>query len=62
MVSLLKVEWMKVKNYRTFWILLAITVVSIPGISYMLYNLMDNSFPKSKGAQMEVSSSTSDFV
>jgi len=52
MLSLLKVEWMKVKNYRTFWILLAITIVSIPGISYMLYDLMDNSFPKSKGAQM----------
>jgi hypothetical protein len=52
MLSALKVEWMKVKNYRTFWILLAITIVSIPGISYMLYNLMDNSFPKSKGAQM----------
>jgi hypothetical protein len=40
---------MKVKNYRTFWILLGITVISIPGINYMLYNLMDNSFPKSKG-------------
>ncbi|MBN9379815.1 MAG: ABC transporter permease [Chitinophagaceae bacterium] len=52
MLSLLKIEWMKVKNYRTFWILLAITVVSIPGINYMLYDLMDNSFPKSKGAQM----------
>jgi hypothetical protein len=52
MLSLLKVEWMKVKNYRTFWILLAITVVSIPGISYMLYDIMDNSFPKSKGAEM----------
>jgi ABC-2 type transport system permease protein len=52
MRSALKVEWMKVKNYRTFWILLAITVVSIPGISYMLYNLMNNSFPKSKGTDM----------
>lgn len=40
------------KNYRTFWILLAITIVSIPGINYMLYDLMDNSFPKSKGANM----------
>jgi hypothetical protein len=52
MLSALKVEWMKVKNYRTFWILLAITVVSIPGINYMLYDLMDNSFPKSKGATL----------
>jgi hypothetical protein len=52
MLSLLKVEWMKVKNYRTFWILLAITIVSIPGISYMVYNMVHNSFPKNKGAEM----------
>ena len=53
MLSLLRVEWMKVKNYRTFWILLAITVLSIPAFNYMLYNLMNNSFPKvkSKGPQ-----------
>lgn len=49
MLQLLRVEWMKVKNYRTFWILLSITVLSIPGISYMLYNIMDNSFPKVHG-------------
>jgi ABC-2 type transport system permease protein len=42
---------MKVKNYRTFWILLAITILGIPGLSYALYNLMNNSFPKGKGGQ-----------
>ena len=46
---MLQVEWMKVKNYRTFWILLGITIISIPGLNYMLYNIMNNSFPKSKG-------------
>jgi ABC-2 type transport system permease protein len=46
MLHLLRIEWMKIKNYRTFWILLAITLVSIPGFNYMLYNLMDNKFPK----------------
>jgi len=51
MLSLLKVEWMKVKNYRTFWILLIITIVSIPGISYMFYNILDNSFSKGKDGQ-----------
>ncbi|MES1161281.1 MAG: ABC transporter permease, partial [Bacteroidota bacterium] len=49
MIQLLRVEWMKVRNYRTFWILLAITLLSIPGFSYMLFNIMDNSFPKQKG-------------
>jgi ABC-2 type transport system permease protein len=49
MLSLLRVEWMKIKNYRTFWILLAITIVSIPAFNYMFYNIMDNSFPKMHG-------------
>jgi ABC-2 type transport system permease protein len=49
MLSTLRVEWMKVKNYRTFWILLAITVVSIPGVNFMLYDLLDNGFPKMRG-------------
>ncbi|HXB92589.1 MAG TPA: ABC transporter permease [Puia sp.] len=48
MLKILKVEWMKVKNYRTFWILLGITAFSIPGISYMFYSLMNNSFPKGR--------------
>jgi ABC-2 type transport system permease protein len=49
MRSILQVEWMKVKNYRTFWILLSITIVSIPGFNYMLYDMMGNSFPKMHG-------------
>jgi ABC-type transport system involved in multi-copper enzyme maturation permease subunit len=51
MRSLLEIEWMKVKNYRTFWILLIITVASIPGINYTLYDLMDNSFPKGRNGK-----------
>src|SRR6185503_19749042 len=51
MLSALKIEWMKVKNYRTFWILLGITLVSIPGINYMFYDIMDNSFPKGRNGQ-----------
>jgi ABC-2 type transport system permease protein len=42
---------MKVRNYRTFWILLAITLLSIPAFNYMLYNVMDNTFPKRHGVQ-----------
>jgi len=49
MLRILRVEWMKVKNYRTFWILLAITLFSIPAVNYMFYNIMNNSFPKIKG-------------
>jgi ABC-2 type transport system permease protein len=52
MRSTLRVEWMKIKNYRTFWVLLIITVVSIPAFNYMLYNILDNSFPKGRGKQI----------
>ena len=51
MLRTLQVEWMKVKGYRTFWILLAITIVSIPAFNYMLYNIMGNTFPKKHGIQ-----------
>jgi len=51
MLKLLGIEWMKVRNYRTFWILLGIIVVSIPAFSYMVYNLTDNTFPKNRHGQ-----------
>lgn len=40
---------MKVKNYRTFWILLAITIVSIPGVNYAIYGIV-GVITKGKGA------------
>ncbi len=49
MLQLLKIEWLKVKYYRTFWILLLISVVSIPAFNYVIYDMMDNSFPKING-------------
>lgn len=52
MLPILKIEWMKVRNYRTFWILLIITIASIPGINYAFYDLMDNSFPKGKNGKI----------
>ena len=49
MLQLLQIEWLKIKNYRTFWILLLISVTSIPAFNYVIYDMMDNSFPKIKG-------------
>jgi ABC-2 type transport system permease protein len=37
MLHLLKVEWLKLKHYRTFWILSALYVISNYGISYIAY-------------------------
>ena len=41
MLQLLKVEWMKVKNYRTFWILSGLYLLSIFGINYITYLVQD---------------------
>ena len=50
MLKTLWVEWLKIRRYRTFRILMAMTILSIPGLTYLLFDLMKNSFPKGKGA------------
>ena len=37
MLHLLKIEWLKLKNYRTFWILSALYVISNYGVNYIAY-------------------------
>ncbi len=37
MLELLRIEWMKVKNYRAFWIFTILYFVSIAGINYIGY-------------------------
>jgi ABC-2 type transport system permease protein len=48
-LNTIRVEWLKVKNYRTFWILLGVIVVCIPAFNYVIFDLTDNSFPKMNG-------------
>ena len=49
MLNLLRIEWMKLKNYRTFWILLGITVLAIPGVNYAVYSIVRAVASKDKG-------------
>ena len=42
MLHLLKIEWLKLKNYRTFWILSALYLISIYGINYIVYRIQEN--------------------
>lgn len=49
MLRLLYIEWLKVKNYRTFWLLLAMLTVAIPSFCYIVFDVTDNSFPKMGG-------------
>jgi len=46
MLHLLKIEWLKVKNYRTFWVLLALFLISIYGINYIAYLIQENTYKK----------------
>ncbi|MFM2337207.1 MAG: hypothetical protein RL115_400 [Bacteroidota bacterium] len=39
MQHLLKIEWLKVKNYRAFWILLLLYVVAILGVNFIAYTI-----------------------
>src|SRR3954471_3072642 len=42
MLRLLKVEWMKVKHYRTFWVLSILYLISVFGVNYISYQIWDS--------------------
>ncbi len=37
MTDLLRIEWLKIKGYRTFWVLSALFIISIFGINYFVF-------------------------
>jgi len=39
MKTLLQIEWMKVKSYRTFWILAGLFVAAVVGVNYISYSI-----------------------
>lgn len=41
MGQLLAIEWMKLKNYRAFWILLCIYIATILGANYIIYRIQE---------------------
>jgi hypothetical protein len=52
MLQLLKVEWMKVKNYRTFWVLSGLYLISIFGVNYIVHQIQDARPKKNDMANM----------
>src|SRR3954447_19389424 len=60
MFQLLKVEWMKVKNYRTFWVLSVLYLVSVFGVNYISYQVWD-ARPKSNSMPTAVIGTPFDF-
>jgi ABC-2 type transport system permease protein len=48
----LRTEWLKLKYYRTFWILLSVILVCIPAFNYVIYDFTDNNIPKINGQNL----------
>lgn len=46
MLHLLKIEWLKLKNYRTFWILSILYLISIFGFNYIVYLIYSDKPPE----------------
>ena len=38
MTHIIQTEWLKIKSYRAFWWVMAITALSYPGINYIFFN------------------------
>ncbi len=51
MLHLLYIEWLKLKNYRTFWILSALFVVSLFGVNYIAYRVQVDAYAQAPIAQ-----------
>ncbi|MEO7210101.1 MAG: ABC transporter permease [Chitinophagaceae bacterium] len=48
----LKIEWLKIKNYRTFWILGGLFVISVFGINYIAFAIEHETMQKAPEAGM----------
>jgi ABC-type transport system involved in multi-copper enzyme maturation permease subunit len=52
MLELLKLEWLKVKNYRAFWIFLALYIIGLFSINYIAFQLQGE--VKKSGAPINI--------
>ena len=51
-IGTLLVEWLKLKYYRTFWVLTIVIAICIPAFNYVIYDITDNTFPKFNGQNL----------
>ncbi len=52
MLQHLKIEWLKIKNYKTFWILSSLFLVSVFGINYIAFAIEQETMQKAPEAGM----------
>jgi ABC-type transport system involved in multi-copper enzyme maturation permease subunit len=51
--NIIKTEWLKIKHYKAFWLLLSVTAISYPGINGIAYYaFMDSIDAKSQSGQL----------
>ena len=55
MFSLLKTEWLKIRNYPAFWLLIGRCVLSYPGINYICLNAFESIVKKENAAGKMIS-------
>lgn len=51
MLHLLKIEWLKIKNYRAFWVFAILYLASIFFINYIGWSIQQEAFQKNPGAE-----------
>jgi hypothetical protein len=61
MMHLLKIEWLKIKGYKTFWILATLFLVSIVGLNYFVFYIKQGITQGNNGAVNAVLGSPFDF-
>lgn len=52
MLKLLYIEWLKVKNYRTFWVLGILYIASLIGVNYIVDTIVNIAYKKTPMAEM----------
>lgn len=45
MLQIIKIEWLKVKNYRTFWVFIALGLLSILAPNFVIYDVFIKNVP-----------------
>ncbi|ULQ52639.1 ABC transporter permease subunit [Flavihumibacter fluvii] len=50
MFSLLKTEWLKIRKYPAFWLLIGLCILSYPGINYIFLNMYESIVKKENAA------------
>lgn len=50
MKNIIRTEWLKIKGYKAFWIVLGMTALSYPGINYMFWKIYKDMAAQQKTA------------